>query len=301
MTETTFHGLTSGQLCTGRYRIGAPLAQGGMGQLFHAVRVRDGRRVVLKCQGGGGPPDRAQLRAEAAALGALAHSSIVRLVEFEESDATCFLAMESLEGDDLGERMRREALPVRVALRFLEELASALDHMHARGVVHRDVKPANVMLARCGSFERAVLVDFGLATSATGPRSAGRYLCGTPAYMAPEQALGVERAIGPATDRYALATIALELLTGRRPYPSLPVSELIAAIVETPPRRPSQLGDFDATVDAVFARAMARDPARRHGSALDMVRAIQAVVPARNRRCGHAGWQAAPTLEAAVA
>ena len=100
MTETTFGGLASGQLCAGRYRIGAPLAQGGMGQLFHAVRLRDGRRVVLKCQSGTGTPDRAQLRAEAASLGSLAHSSIVRLVEFEESETECFLAMESLEGDD---------------------------------------------------------------------------------------------------------------------------------------------------------------------------------------------------------
>lgn len=279
MQDVSTNGLIPGLVCAGRYRIGAPLAEGAMGRLFHAERIRDGRRVVLKCQAAGGASTRQALRAEAASLALLGHSSIVRLVEHGETGDVCFIAMEALDGEDLGTRMREGEIPTRVALRFLEELASALDHMHARGVVHRDIKPANVVLARGGTFERAVIVDFGLATTQPSNEKRGRFLCGTPAYMAPEQALGLEAAIGPATDRYALAAIALELLTGQRPYPNLSIGELLRAIVETPPRKPSELGGFDETVDAVFARAMARDPSRRYETALDMVRAIKAVVP----------------------
>jgi serine/threonine protein kinase len=296
--------LFSGLLCAGRYRIGESVGEGSMGQLFRAQRLRDGREVVLKCVSGSGASSRRQLRAEAHALASLDHPHIVGFVEHGEGTDVCFIAMEALEGSDLGARIRQGTVPRATALRWLRELGSALDHLHERGFVHRDIKPGNVVIHRdAEGEEHAVLVDFGLATEhVPGARARGQFLCGTPAYMAPEQAVGLESAIGPATDRYALAAIALELLTGHRPYPSASIGELLVMLVEQPPRKPSALGPFDATLDAVFAEAMARDPGRRFESAAAMVSAIEAGLPRSMSRTRRArATQGTPTVRAKAA
>lgn len=278
--------LFEGSVCAGRYRILGSMGEGSMGQLFSAERISDGRRVVLKCTSSRGASSREQLRAEAEALASVDHPHIVRAIEHQEGSDVCFLAMEALDGEDLGQRLRSGVVEPALAMRWLSELADALDHLHARGLVHRDIKPANVVLHRDASGRsRAVLIDLGLAgpIHIAGAPARARFLCGTPAYMAPEQALGMESQIGPATDRYALAALALEMLTGQRPYPTASIGELLVMLVERPPRKPSALGDFDGQLDEVFARAMSRDPARRFESARAMADAIAAVVP-RSRR-----------------
>lgn len=298
-------GLFEGLLCGGRYRIGASIGEGSMGQLFRASRLRDGREVVLKCVTATGAAARRQLRDEAHALASLSHPNIVGFVEHGEGSDVCFIAMDALDGVDLGARIREGSVPRALAMNWLRELASALDHLHARGLVHRDIKPGNVVIHKdARGEEHAVLVDFGLASaySSEQPKERARFLCGTPAYMAPEQALGMERAIGPATDRYALAAIALELLTGQRQYPSASIGELLVMLVEKPPRKPSALGPFDAKVDEVFARAMARDPSRRFESAALMVATIEAALPrtvTRTRKASVSG--VTPTVRAKAA
>ena len=298
--------LLVGSVCAGRYLILGSMGEGSMGQLFRAERIADGRAVVLKCAAARGGSAREQLRSEAEALASLDHPHIVRAIEHEEGSDICVLVMEALEGEDLGQRLRTGVIEARQAMRWLRELAGALDHLHARGLVHRDIKPANVMLHEDESGRsHAVLIDFGLAGPAPGAASPARarFLCGTPAYMAPEQALGMESQIGPATDRYALAALALEMLTGQRPYPTASIGELLVMLVEQPPRKPSALGDFDGQLDEVFARAMARDPARRFVCAVAMLEAIAAVVPRSRRaaRRARTSSTATPTVRARAA
>jgi serine/threonine-protein kinase len=270
----------AGALIAGRYRLGAQIGAGGSGRVHLATRVADGREVVLKMLSGGGRAGRDQLRAEARTLATLQHPNVVRFVEHAESAEATFVALEAVRGNDLAARIASGRVTRGGAVVWLYELASALDHVHAQGFVHRDLKPANVMIDEA-SGGRSVLVDFGLASEyrlRTGPR-ASAFVVGTPEYMAPEQALALEADIGPAADRYALAAIALELFTGERPYPKMPIGRLLTTILESPPRRPSALGVGGPELDAVFARAMARDPERRYGSAREQIEAIVRALP----------------------
>ena len=297
--------LARGTVLGGRYRISDVVGSGAMGRLYGATRLADGRPVVLKLLFSVGPRGRAGLKQEARALAMLDHPNVVGFVEYAEAGNVAFVAMEALRGQDLEARIRSRRVTRTGALVWLYQLAAALDHVHARGLVHRDIKPANVVIESSGTGDRAVLVDFGLAKShprTTSERNPVVCVMGTPQYMAPEQALGLEGEIGPAADRYALAAIALELLTGERPYPALPLGRLLVAILEDPPRRPSALGFGGTELDQVFARAMAREPARRHPSARAFVEDLVDALPATGVGALRSGAiQAAPTVRAKAA
>ncbi|MBX7197521.1 MAG: serine/threonine protein kinase [Sandaracinaceae bacterium] len=278
--ETLLHDL----VVAGRYRIERVIAEGTTGHLFRARRLSDDRVIALKCGSIESEMSRTSLRVEAQALAALDHPNIVRFLEHREGRDLCFLAMEHLDGVDLAARMRQAPVTRAQAMLWLHELASALDHVHAAGLVHRDIKPANVMIVRASDgVEHAVLIDFGLASPRTTRKQRTRFLCGTPAYMAPEQALGNDADVSAATDRYALAAVALELVTGHRPYPNGSIPELLRRVMQESPRAPSELGDFDARVDEVFAKALAREPRARFASCEASIAAIEASLP-RPRR-----------------
>ncbi len=270
--------LEPGRVVARRYRLGEEIGSGAAGRIHLAERLIDGREVVLKICAGVGRASRDRMRSEARSLAWLDHRNIVRFVEHGECGELAFVAMEAVRGESLEAELARGEMSRASAVLCLYELAQAIDHVHARGLVHRDIKPANVMIEKRG--RRVVLVDFGLASDYRRPTKRGQaFVLGTPEYMAPEQALGLEEQIGPATDRYALAAIALELLTGERPYPSMPLGRLLTTILEQRPRRPSELGFGDTALDAVFAKAMAREPARRYPSALEQVEALVAALP----------------------
>jgi serine/threonine-protein kinase len=272
--------LTPREVVAERYEVLAPLADGGMARVYRAVDRRTERRVVLKLP----RLDHAELFdrvvREARLLARLSSPHVVRALDLvHTTDGVPCLVLEHVPGGDLASRLDAGERPSsRRALRILRAVANALDHLHAHGIVHRDVKPANVV----GFDGRAVLVDFGLATSNREELARERAcILGTPMYMAPEQALGLGEHVGAASDRFGLAALAFELVTGERPHATSAPGPLLRAIAERGPRRPSDVGHRSIALDAVFARAFARDPSRRFESSMGFVDALRGALRER--------------------
>jgi serine/threonine-protein kinase len=202
-----------------RYRLREQLGRGGMGVVWRARDERLGREVALKVLHpwvAEDPELRERFEREAAALARLEHPNVVRLYDVLEHDRQTVLVMELVEGDALDTIIRGRTLGWDEARRYCAPVAAALAHAHARGVVHRDLTPANVLVERGSG--RVVVTDFGLARLARSSRTApiSGVLAGTPEYWAPEQAAGA--ATGPATDLYALGCVLFRLLSGRMPF-----------------------------------------------------------------------------------
>src|SRR4051812_27615495 len=216
--------------------------------------------------------DRARRRFERearAAAGLSSHPHVVTIYDVGEHDGRAFMVMELMRGGTVGERLKAgRALADETALRWLREAAGALDAAHAAGVVHRDIKPGNLLL---DEHDRLAIADFGIARLAMEDQlTATGQVLGTAAYISPEQAVG--EAATPASDRYALAIVAFELLTGTKPFDAEHFAAQARAHVEDPPplateRDPS----LPRGVDEVLERGMAKDPAARWGSAGEMV------------------------------
>src|SRR2546430_12474997 len=210
------------------------------------------------------PDTVARFRHEAQAIARLRHPNIVDVYDFGEFQGTPYMIVEYIPGGSLAGRMAEGGLDRRTALRYLRGIAAGLDYAHSRGVVHRDVKPANVLLAADDS---PVLADFGLAKLLQGSslKSMTGVTTGTPAYMAPEQVTGHQ--VGPAADRYSLATIAYAMLAGVLPLDGEALVEaLYAQVHREPPAPSSRQASLSAGVDAVMLRALAKDPAARWNS-----------------------------------
>jgi eukaryotic-like serine/threonine-protein kinase len=261
----------------GRYRGARPIGRGGMGEIYRATDAELGRAVAVKMLAERYAQDeevRGRFTREALAAARLSgNPSIVTIYDVGEWRERPFIVMEYLSGGSLDEQLRREGRPDSAqALAWLEQAAAALDAAHREGVVHRDVKPANLLLDRHGNIRVA---DFGIASAAglDSLTQTGTVL-GTAAYLSPEQAQG-KRAT-PASDRYALGIVAFELLTGRRPFAGDSMAAVAAAHVtgEAP-----RVGEIDPALppqlDAVFARALAKDPSNRYASCAELVAALR--------------------------
>src|SRR5436309_12113592 len=183
--------------------------------------------------------------------------------------------MEYLSGGSLEERIQKDgAQEVGQSLEWLEEAAAALDAAHRHGVVHRDVKPANLMLDRNGTIH---VTDFGIASAAgTDSLTMTGTVLGTAGYLSPEQAQG-ERA-SPASDRYSLAVVAFELLSGRRPFESESITAEAAAHVHAGVPSVCDLSSLPCELDPVFSKALAKDPTQRFDSAAEFVAALRAAL-----------------------
>jgi serine/threonine-protein kinase len=252
-----------------RYKDPRPIGYGGMGEIFQAEDEVLGRIVAIKVLSERYARDeevRARFTREALAAARLsAEPTAITIFDVGEWRDRPFIVMEYLEGGSLEDRLRKGQPATADALDWLEQAAVALDAAHQNGVVHRDVKPGNLLLDREGGLRVA---DFGIA-SAAGMDSltmTGTVL-GTAGYLSPEQARG-ERAT-PASDRYALAVVAFELLTGRRPFESDSVTAEAAAHVhaEVPP--------VSDRVDPVFRRGLAKEPKQRFETSAQFVRALR--------------------------
>ena len=259
-----------------RYRDPQHLARGGMGDVYRATDTQLGRTVAIKVLGDRYADDesvRERFKREALAAARLSGSpNTVTIFDVGESDGHPYIVMELLEGGTLEDRLKAGGAqdPADV-IRWLDQAASALDAAHAAGVVHRDVKPGNLLLNSRGE---VAVADFGVA-SAVGLDSmtmTGTVL-GTAGYLSPEQATG-ERAT-PASDRYALGVVAYELLTGERPFASDSATAEASAHVHAPIPYPSQHGDVPPELDPVLRRALAKDPADRYPSSADFVAALR--------------------------
>jgi len=245
----------------GAYRIVKPLGQGGMGLVFEALDP-NGRAVALKCAKPGERGGHAErLRREGLAQARVPqHPNVVQVLEQGEHEGAPYLAMELVTGGTLGARLReRRRLEETKARQIGVELARGLGHMHAHGVLHRDVKPANVLFSAEGV---AKLVDFGLARfpGMITVTETGEVL-GTPLYMAPEQALGYKSQIGPATDVYALGIVLYELLTGETPFPAPTGAHTLTRLVTESPAPPSSLRPgLDPDLETLILAMLAKTP-----------------------------------------
>jgi serine/threonine-protein kinase len=262
-----------------RYRGPQVIGRGGMGDIYRATDSALGRAVAIKVLADRYAQDdavRERFTREALAAARLStEPNTVTIFDVGEHNGRPYIVMEYLGGGSLDDVVRREgAQPPQRVFTWLEQAGLALDAAHAEGVVHRDVKPGNLMLDREGSVHVA---DFGIA-SAAGMESltvTGTVL-GTAGYLSPEQAQG-DRAT-PASDRYALAVVAFELLTGRRPFEAETPTAEAAAHVNAPVPSISSRSGLPRELDPVLERALAKDPNRRYETCADFVAALRAAV-----------------------
>jgi eukaryotic-like serine/threonine-protein kinase len=264
-------------LLPSRYEVGEEIGRGGMGVVYRAYDPALDRPVAIKVLGVGidRPSALARLRREAISAARLRHPNIALLYEFEQSDDQALLVMEYIDGPSLRQQLDRGRLAPERALRVLEQIASALDYAHGMGIVHRDVKPSNILL---GPDDHAVLIDFGLADGAedaTLTREGG--LLGTPHYMAPEQARG--QGADARSDLYALGAVAYELLTGAAPFEGRSSAAVVhAQIYELPPPPCERDPSVPQAASNVLLRALAKSPHDRYPSAMAFVAALRATL-----------------------
>jgi len=245
------------------YEIEDELARGGAGVVYRA-RDLAGERVALKVLvQGGSAGNVARFRREVAALSQLNHPGIVRLRDAGETPGgQRFLVMGLVDGAPLSELLLRGPLPITYALELAHDVAEALAAAHRLGVVHRDVKPANVIVTSDG---RPLLTDFGLAMDHHGSHSltAAGAMLGTPGYMPPEQGFGELTKLGPPADVYALGATLYACLAGRPPFEGAPL-EVLAATADARPRPPSHFrSEVSPELDALCLRCLAKDPDAR--------------------------------------
>lgn len=262
------------------YLLEAELARGGMGVVFLARDVELDRRVALKLirpDLSSDPAYRERFRTESRAAAAIEHPNVVGLYEARSLEGVLYLAMQYVAGPDLRtEIFERGRLEPRVAISIAEQVGAGLDAVHAAGLVHRDVKPANVLLANPGADVRALITDFGIARAeaATTKLTATGQFMGTLDYIAPEQMQGSR--VDARADVYALGCVLYEMLTGSVPYPAADGrAKMYGHVRGEIPRIDPGLVAEAAALNPVIARALAKDPDGRFPSAGDLGRAAR--------------------------
>jgi len=251
----------------GEFRLLREIGRGGMGIVYEAVQESLGRHVALKVLPAGAALDeRLAIRflREARAAARLRHPGIVPVYTSGRAEGVLYFAMELIDGHTLAEALAAGPLAPAEAARIAAQVARALDHAHAAGLVHRDVKPENILLARDG---RARIADFGLVLEASADaRTLSRHVLGTPAFIAPEQARGGE--VDARSDIYGLGAVMWAMLAGSPPYEGEVPSLILARVLTEPPRELlAACPGAPAPLVEICRRAMARDPRRRPASA----------------------------------
>jgi serine/threonine-protein kinase len=258
----------------GRYEITKLLGRGGMAVVFLAQDLALERQVAIKVL----PPDISQdikliprFQQEAKTAAKLDHPNIIPIYRVESEAGLNYFVMKYVTGHSLEQMLDKGALPVDLARRVLREAAMALGHAHKRGIVHRDVKPANIMLEADG---RVVLTDFGISKALEGGSAltGTGAIIGTPHYMAPEQAKGLE--VDGRADQYSLAVVGHQILTGKQPFDGPSHSILYKHVFEPPPRIFEARPDAPADLCAALDRALSKEPEKRFVSMEEFASAI---------------------------
>lgn len=295
--STTTSDLTGRSL--GGYRVVSPIGQGGMAEVYKGYQPALDRYVALKVLSPRFAADAAfyeRFQREATAIARLRHSNIVQVYDFGTADNLTYMVMEYIPGPTLKQRIRQarnqnQLLPRAEVLTIAHDVASALDYAHARNLVHRDVKPANILLRRT-EFEDpgpqpaahshaeayAVLTDFGVVKMLEGVQfTATGMTLGTPDYMSPEQARGDE--VTPLSDVYALGVVVYEMLVGQLPFSAdTPLAVLLKHMSDAPPPPRTLMPDLPPGVDDVLSHVLAKTPRERFQTAGEFVAALEAVL-----------------------
>lgn len=271
------------------FEVTEKLGSGGRGVVYRAVDTYTKRVVALKfirteLMQGEDPEHVLRFRREAQIMMRLSHPGIPAVYEHATADGLDYIAMEYIEGRTMDQRLKAGKLPVAECVRRTRELASALAAAHAKGVVHRDMKPGNVMISSAGETK---LLDFGLGWMTVGSGSTvasmqevtqGRFRGGTLRYVSPELALGHE--IDHRADIYGLGMILFEAATGVHPYPSNSLAEAVYAAAHRAPPRPSLINsEIEPGLEAIVLRCLAKEPERRYESAHALLEALEAWEP----------------------
>ncbi len=268
------------------YRVDKILGKGGMGAVYKATQLSLRRDVALKVmlrRGGSGPSaeERERFEREAKLIGNLNHPNIVKVIHAEWDDDLCWFTMEMVPGQDFKATLRSGTFPIGKGAAVIAKVARAMDFAHRKGIVHRDIKPQNVMID-AESGEPKVL-DFGLAKNVDKAQmeqltQMGAFL-GTPAYMAPEQAGGDPSAIDARADVYALGAMLYEVLTGRPPFTGKKAIHVIRKVLKEDPVPPQQVfAQADPRLSEIALKALAKDPDERYPTAAELADAIERVI-----------------------
>ncbi|WP_083661870.1 serine/threonine-protein kinase [Actinophytocola xanthii] len=261
----------------GHYRIDGVLGKGGMSVMYRATDIRLGRKVALKVIAEHlteDPEFRERFVDEARNTSAIDHANVVPLYDFGEVDGLLYIAMRLVDGSDLASLIKDGPLKPERALALLGQVAEALDNLHERGLVHLDVKPANVLVtSRESTAEHIYLADFGLTRrGATGHRTRGGDFLGSPTYAAPEHLRG--EPVDGRTDAYSLACVLFACLSGRPPFQG-PVPEVIQGHLNRDVPALTEHVNLPPAIDEVIRRGMAKSPKTRYSSCRELVAAAR--------------------------
>jgi serine/threonine protein kinase/Tfp pilus assembly protein PilF len=262
----------------GDYELLEEVGRGGQGVVFRARQKSLNRTVALKVISLGQWASKAHLkrfRREAEAAASLDHPSIVPIYEVGEREGACYFSMKFVEGGQLDEVVRRAPIPIRQAAELIAKVARTVHYAHEHRILHRDIKPGNILLDTKGEPQ---LTDFGLARLVEAESTVTRTMevMGTPSYMAPEQAAGEYTKLSNATDIYGLGAVLYQLLTGHPPFAGGTTYETIKLLLETEPRRPRLLNPkIDRDLNIICLKCLEKDPKRRYASALALAEDLE--------------------------
>src|SRR5437588_3411962 len=276
----------------GDYEVLEEIGRGGQGVVYRARQKSLNRLVALKVIGLAHWATEAHVkrfRLEAEAAASLNHPCIVPIYEVGERDGACYFSMGLVEGGQLDAVAKRESIPIRRAAELIAKLARTVSYAHEHGILHRDIKPGNILLDAKGEPH---LTDFGLArlveTESTVTRT--MEVLGTPSYMAPEQAVGNNAGVTRATDIYGLGAVLYQLLTGHPPFAGGTTFETVRLVLDTEPRQPRLLNPkVDRDLATICLKCLDKDPQRRYSSALALAEDLERWLkhePIRGRRTG---------------
>src|SRR5438445_10925538 len=276
----------------GDYELLEEVGRGGQGVVFRARQKSLNRTVALKVISLGQWASTAHLkrfRREAEAAASLDRPSIVPIYEVGEREGACYFSMKFVEGGQLDEVARREPMPIRRAVELITKVARTVHYAHEHGILHRDIKPGNILLDTKGEPQ---LTDFGLArlVEAESTITRTREALGTPSYMAPEQAAGEYTKLSNATDVYGLGAVLYQLLTDHPPFAGGTTYETIKLLLDTEPRQPRLLNPkIDRDLSTICLKCLEKDPQRRYPSALALAEDLERWLkhePIQARRSG---------------
>src|SRR5947207_7492335 len=254
----------------GDYELLEEIGRGGQGVVYRARQKSLNRIVALKVIGFGHwetTPHLKRFRHEAEAAASLEHPQIVPIYEIGESDGSCYFSMKFVEGGQLAEVLKRESMSTRRAAELLAKIARTVHFAHQHGILHRDIKPGNILLDRQGEPH---LTDFGLARLIEQESTVTNSfdVLGTPSYMAPEQAAGRVKELTAAADVYSLGAVLYQMLTGEPPFAGGTTYETIRLVLETEPRNPRlRNARVDIDLATICLKCLEKEPARRYQTA----------------------------------